>query len=144
MAVGKNYLCYINNIPVSNEIDTNDNREFTLRQNQNNTPQNINKQIPHFNNLSPISKQFKNQSPRNNKEENVIRNVKLPITNRLTVAHIGMNMAYNNIVVNNSPKINSKAFPFVRNNTINHSMSKLCLNNNENNSSTCTTNRYFF
>ena len=132
---------FINNIPVSKEIDPIDNRELVFMHNKNNSPQNICRQIPHFINLSPISKQFKNQSPRNNNEENVIRNVQLPITNRLTVAHIGMNMAFNKIIVNNSPKTNAKAHAFVRNNTINHSMTKLCLNNKENNSSTCTTKR---
>lgn len=135
---------FINNIPVFKDIDPNDNKEFVLRPNNMNSPQNICKQIPHFNNLSPISKQFKNQSPRNNNEANIIRNVKVPKTNRLTVAHIGMNMAYKNIVVNNSPKMNPKPHSFGRNNTINHSETKLCLNKNENNSSSCSTNRYYF
>lgn len=125
---------FINNVPVSKDIDPNDHRELVFNQN-------ICREIPHFNNLSPISKQFKNQSPRNIKEENFQRKVQLPIKNRLTVAHIGMNMAYNNQIVNNSPKTNVKAHPFVRDNTINHSTTKLNFNSNENNSSTCNTIR---
>lgn len=133
---------FINNIPVTKDIDTNENKDIIFRPN-NNSPRNMLKQIPHFNNLSPISKQFKNQSPRNKNEENIVKNVQLPKTNRLTVAHIGMNLAYNNFINNNnSPKISAKVHSFVRNNTINHSMTKLCLNNKDNNSSTCTTNRY--
>ena len=132
---------FINNIPVSKDSEPIYNREFIFRQQKNNSPKNICKQIPHFNNLSPISKQFKNQSPGNKNEENFIMNAHLPITNRLTVAHIGMNMAYNNLIANNSPKMNTKPHPYVRNNTINHQISKLCLKNKENNSSTCTTNR---
>jgi hypothetical protein len=132
---------FINNIPVSKDSEPIYNREFIFRQQKNNSPKNICKQIPHFNNLSPISKQFKNQSPGNKNEENIIMNVQLPITNRLTVAHIGMNMAYNNLVANNSPKMNAKHHLYVRNKSINHQISKFCLKNIENNSSTCTTNR---
>ncbi len=132
---------FINNIPVSIDIDSNDNRELVFNHNKNNSPLNF-KQIPHFNNLSPISKQFKNQSPRNNKVENDIINFQAPITNRLSVAHIGMNMAYNNIIVNNSPKMGAKANTIIRNNTINHSLNKLNLNNIGQNSFSSDSNRY--
>jgi len=132
---------FINNIPVSNENDQIDNREFILR-NKNNCLNTMYNPMPHFNNLSPISKQMKNQSPRNYIEDNMMKKpLQPPITNRLTVAHIGLNMGYNNQIRQNSPKNNVKAHPFIRNNTINHSISKLCLNNNDNTSSTCTTNR---
>lgn len=134
---------FINNIPVSREIDNCENRETFFISNNNTSPQNIMKPMIQFNNLSPIGKQLKKQSPRHINEESSFRNFKPPITNRLAVPNIGINMGFNNQTKQNSPKNNAKAHQFLRNNTINHCTPKICLNQIENNFSSCTTNRYF-
>lgn len=147
---------FINNVPVVNENEVNDNREFYFPQNklnlhlnnlQNNNSPHASGQMPHFNNLSPISKQMKNNnSPRNPNEDNLFRNKNFQINNRLTLAHIGMNRPYNIVQKSSSGNLNNyntKPNLLERNNTINNpTATKLSLNNNnENNTSGCINNR---
>ncbi len=133
---------FINNIPVSKEQDLNEKIDFNYRKNISSNKMCV--QMPHFNNLSPISKHLKNQSPKNNIQDNLMTNqLQQPINNRLTVAHIGINMGYNNLIMHNSPKNNVTTHTFVRNNTINYCGSKPSISNiNENNSSYVMINRY--
>lgn len=153
---------FINNIPVINDFEANENHHnkdyFFLNNNLNNfnlnSLQNKNSsphashQMKLFNSLSPISKQMNNNSPRNLMEENLFRNKQMPVNNRLTVGHIGMNIPYNlsnQKSTNGNAEANDKANRnfYMRNNTINSaSANKLTMNTlNDINTSTCTSNR---